>query len=158
MTGLSIIDIGTDLTTFGQAVLALMILAGGLGLMAITTFLQGFVVSRNGCRRCSTASRPTTTQDSDSGATRLRALPHRGCEALDEFGVGGVGRTFRGIALTATLVILVGAVILYHFGFDDIPNQGERLWAAVFHSISAYNNAGFGLWSDSLERYRSPGL
>ena len=44
VTGLSIIDIGSDLTTFGQLVLALMILAGGLGLMAITTFLQGFVV------------------------------------------------------------------------------------------------------------------
>jgi Trk-type K+ transport system membrane component len=135
VTGLSIIDIGTDLTTFGQVVLALMILAGGLGLMAITTFLQGFVVQ----------------------GTALRRRLDRG-QALDEFGVGGVGRTFRGIALTATLVILLGAVILYHFGFDDIPNHAERLWAAVFHSISAYNNAGFGLWSDSLERYRSNGV
>ena len=132
VTGLSIIDIGTDLTTFGQVVLALMILAGGLGLMAITTFLQGFVVQ----------------------GTALRRRLDRG-QALDEFGVGGVGRTFRGIALTATLVILVGAVILYHFGFDDIPNHAERLWAALFHSISAYNNAGFGLWSDSLEHYRT---
>ena len=103
--------------------------------MAITTFLQGFVVQ----------------------GTALRRRLDRG-QALDEFGVGGVGRTFRGIALTATLVILVGAVILYHFGFDDISNKGERLWAAVFHSISAYNNAGFGLWSDSLERYRSNGV
>ena len=132
VTGLSIIDIGTDLTTFGQAVLALMILAGGLGLMAITTFLQGFVVQ----------------------GTALRRRLDRG-QTLDEFGIGGVGRTFRGIALTATLVILMGAVILYHFGFDDIPNHGERLWAAVFHSISAYNNAGFGLWNDSLESYRT---
>ena len=39
VTGLSIIDIGTDLTGFGQLLLAGMILAGGLGLMAITTFL-----------------------------------------------------------------------------------------------------------------------
>ena len=132
VTGLSIIDIGTDLTSFGQAVLALMILAGGLGLMAITTFLQGFVVQ----------------------GTALRRRLDRG-EALDEFGVGGVGRTFRGIALTATFVILLGALVLYSFGFSDIPNRGERLWAALFHSISAYNNAGFGLWSDSLETYRS---
>ena len=51
VTGLSIIDIGSDLTTFGQLVLALMILAGGLGLMAITTFLQGFVVKGTGLRR-----------------------------------------------------------------------------------------------------------
>ncbi|AII44515.1 potassium transporter TrkG [Synechococcus sp. KORDI-100] len=135
VTGLSIIDVGTDLTGFGQAVLAVMILAGGLGLMAITTFLQGFVVKGTGLRR------------------RL----DRG-KALDEFGVGGVGRTFRGIAFTAAVLILIGATVLYGFGFSDIPDRGERLWAALFHSISAYNNAGFGLWSDSLERYRSNGV
>ena len=132
VTGLSIIDIGTDLTGFGQVVLAGMILAGGLGLMAITTFLQGFVVRGTGLRR-----------RLDRGQT------------LDEFGVGGVGSTFRGIALTAAVVILLGAAVLYGYGFNDIADPGERLWAAVFHSISAYNNAGFGLWSDSLERYQA---
>ena len=45
VTGLSIIDIGLDLTFFGQIILAIMLLTGGLGLMAITTFLQGFIVS-----------------------------------------------------------------------------------------------------------------
>ena len=45
VTGLSIIDIGIDLTFFGQVILAIMLLIGGLGLMAITTFLQGFIVS-----------------------------------------------------------------------------------------------------------------
>ena len=128
VTGLSIIDIGVDLTAFGQVVLALMILTGGLGLMAITTFLQGFVMH----------------------GTALRRRLDRG-QTLDEFGVGGVGSTFRAIVLTALVVILLGALVLYNYGFDDIPNRGERLWAAVFHSISAYNNAGFGLWSDSLE-------
>ena len=132
VTGLSIIDIGVDLTAFGQVVLALMILTGGLGLMAITTFLQGFVMH----------------------GTALRRRLDRG-QTLDEFGVGGVGSTFRAIVLTALVVILLGALVLYNYGFDDIPNRGERLWAAVFHSISAYNNAGFGLWSDSLERYHA---
>ena len=132
VTGLSIIDIGVDLTAFGQVVLALMILTGGLGLMAITTFLQGFVMH----------------------GTALRSRLDRG-QTLDEFGVGGVGSTFRAIIITALVVILLGALVLYNYGFDDIPNRGERLWAAVFHSISAYNNAGFGLWSDSLERYHA---
>ena len=132
VTGLSIIDIGVDLTAVGQVVLALMILTGGLGLMAITTFLQGFVIH----------------------GTALRRRLGRG-QTLDEFGVGGVGSTFRAILLTALVVILLGAVVLYSYGFDDIPNRGERLWAALFHSISAYNNAGFGLWSDSLERYHA---
>ena len=135
VTGLSIIDVGSDLTGFGQVVLSLMILAGGLGLMAITTFLQGFVVK----------------------GTALRRRLDRG-RTLDDFGVGGVGRTFRGIALTAALVIGLGAAVLYGYGFSNIPDRGERLWAALFHSISAYNNAGFGLWSDSLERYRDNGV
>ena len=39
VTGLTVIDVGRDLTIVGQAVLAFMILVGGLGLMAITTFL-----------------------------------------------------------------------------------------------------------------------
>ncbi len=48
VTGLSIIDVGTELTLFGQMVLAGLILTGGLGLMAITTFLQGFVQGGSG--------------------------------------------------------------------------------------------------------------
>ena len=132
VTGLSIIDIGSDLTFIGQFILALMLLIGGLGLMAITTFLQGFVVT----------------------GTELRCRLDRG-KTLDEFGVGGVGRTFRGIAWTAAILISIGACILFFFGFTEITNIGERLWASVFHSISAYNNAGFGLWTDSMQSYRS---
>ncbi len=131
VTGLSIIDVGKDLTFFGQVTLAGLIITGGLGLMAITTFLQGFVQGRSGLR--------------------LRLDKGR---ALDEFGVGGIGPTFHQILITAGCVMGVGTVILYSFGFTDISNQGERLWAAMFHCISAYNNAGFGLWSDNLVGYR----
>jgi len=132
VTGLTVIDVGRDLTPFGQGLLAFMILVGGLGLMAITTFLQGFVVR---------------------GASLRRRLD-RG-QTLDQFGVGGVGSTFRSIALTAAVLILVGALVLYAFGFSDLPAGGARIWASLFHSISAYNNAGFGLWNDSLEGYRT---
>ncbi len=132
VTGLTIIDVGQDLTIYGQMILAAMLLIGGLGLMAITTFLQGFVVR----------------------GTELRCRLDRG-KTLDDFGVGGVGRTFTGIAFTAAVLILIGAMFLYYFGFNDISNVGERIWASLFHSISAYNNAGFSLWSDSLQAYRS---
>ena len=131
VTGLSIIDIGSDLTPFGQVALAALIMVGGLGLMAITTFLQGFVQGRSGLR-----------QRLDKG------------RALDEFGVGGIGPTFHRILITASCLIGLGTVILYSLGFNDIDNRGQRLWAALFHCISAYNNAGFGLWSDSLVGYQ----
>jgi len=132
VTGLTIIDIGVDLNFFGQVFLAFMLLSGGLGLMAITTFLQGFVVK----------------------GTKLRTRLDKG-KTLDEFGVGGIGRTFQSIAITATCIISSGAIVLYSFGFVDIQNNWERLWSSIFHSISAYNNAGFSLWSSSLQDYRT---
>ena len=131
VTGLTIIDIGVDLNFFGQVFLAFMLLSGGLGLMAITTFLQGFVVK----------------------GTKLRTRLDKG-KTLDEFGVGGIGRTFQSIAITAISIISLGAIILYSFGFVDIQNNWERLWSSIFHSISAYNNAGFSLRSNSLQDYR----
>jgi len=132
VTGLTIIDIGVDLNIFGQIFLAFMLLSGGLGLMAITTFLQGFVVK----------------------GTQLRTRLDKG-KTLDEFGVGGIGRTFQSIAITAFSIISFGAIVLYFFGFLEIKNNWERLWSSIFHSISAYNNAGFSLWSNSIQDYRS---
>jgi len=132
VTGLTIIDIGVDLNFFGQVFLAFMLLSGGLGLMAITTFLQGFVVK----------------------GTKLRTRLDKG-KTLDEFGVGGIGRTFQSIAITAISIISLGAIVLYSFGFVDIQNNWERLWSSIFHSISAYNTAGFSLMSNSLQDYRT---
>jgi trk system potassium uptake protein len=131
VTGLSIIDVGQDLTLAGQLLLLALLITGGLGLMAITTFLQGFV----------------------QGHAGLRARVDRG-RALDEFGVGGIGPTFNRILLTGGCLMLLGTLVLYSFGFTDISDPLERFWASLFHAVSAYNNAGFGLWSDSLERYR----
>ena len=131
VTGLSIIDVGQELTGLGQVVLAGLILTGGLGLMAITTFLQGFVQGRSGLRH-----------RLDKG------------RSLDEFGVGGIGPTFHSILRTASCVMAAGTVILFCFGFRDVEDWGQRLWASLFHCISAYNNAGFGLWSDNLVQYK----
>lgn len=127
VTGLSVVDVGKDLSCPGQVLLSLLILTGGLGLMAITTFLQGFV----------------------QRGSRLRRRLDRG-RAMDEFGVGGIGNTFHSILSTAAWVIGMGTLVLFTVGFRDITVPRERLWAALFHCISAYDNAGFGLWSDSL--------
>ncbi len=132
VTGLSIIDVGSELTPLGQVVLAGLILIGGLGLMAITTFLQGFVQGRSGLR-----------QRLDKG------------RALDEFGVGGIGPTFNRILISGGCVMGLGTLVLFGFGFTDIANPLERLWASLFHCISAYNNAGFGLRSNNLVDYQS---
>ena len=131
VTGLSIIDVGKELTLLGQLVLAGLILTGGLGLMAITTVLQGFV----------------------QGRSELRERLDRG-RSLDEFGVGGIGPTLHSVLRIAAVVIGLGTLVLFLFGFEEIANPGQRLWASLFHCISAFNNAGFGLWSNNLIDYR----
>lgn len=135
VTGLSIIDVGRELTVLGQVLLLVLILTGGLGLMAITTFLQGFVQGHSG----------------------LRARLDKG-RSLDEFGVGGIGPTFNSILITGSCMMGLGTVVLYSFGFSDIEPPLERIWASLFHAVSAYNNAGFGLWGDNLIRYRDNGI
>ena len=129
VTGLSIIDPGQDLTGFGQLTLMVLILVGGLGLMAISIYLQGFV---------------------HQGA-RLRRRVDSGEQILDQFGVGGVGRTFWHIVRVALGLMSAGALLLFLLGFDaDEASLPRRFWFCLFHAASAYNNAGFSLWSDSL--------
>jgi len=112
VTGLTIIDVGVDLNFFGQVFLACMLLSGGLGLMAITTFLLGFVVK----------------------GTKLRTRLDNG-KTLDEFGVGGIGRTFQSIAITAVIIISLGAIVLYSFGFVAPINSLLLKTASFFSSI-----------------------
>ena len=130
VTGLSIIDPGRDLTGFGQLILMALILVGGLGLMAVSIYLQGFV---------------------QQGA-RLRRRVDSGEQILDQFGVGGVGRTFWHIFKVALGLMTAGALLLFLLGFaaNETPLP-RRLWLCLFHAASAYNNAGFSLWSDSLK-------
>jgi Trk-type K+ transport system membrane component len=87
------------------------------------------------------------------GRSGLRHRLDKG-RALDDFGVGGIGPTFNSILVTGLGVMALGTLVLYGFGFTDIANPLERFWASLFHCISAYNNAGFGLWGDNLVRYR----
>ncbi|MXY63478.1 MAG: potassium transporter TrkG [Synechococcus sp. SB0665_bin_28] len=130
VTGLSIIDPGHDLTGFGQLILMGLILVGGLGLMAISIYLQGFV---------------------QQGA-RLKRRVDSGERILDQFGVGGVGRTFWHIARVALGLMTAGALLLFLLGFAASETSlPRRLWFCLFHAASAYNNAGFALWSDSLK-------
>ena len=135
VTGLSLIDVGADLTILGQAILLVLILIGGLGLMAITIFLQGFV---------------------QRGTDLRRRLDHG--RALDTFGVGGIGATFNRIIVAALSLIAAGALLLFLLDFGNGQSLSLlRLWSCVFHAASAYNNAGFTLTSNSLEGSRDNG-
>lgn len=132
VTGLTVIDPGTDLTPFGQAVLALLIQCGGLGILT----LSGFVIATLGRRE-------------DLGDRLYVDAAHGGVR-----GVRPVSVLRHAIAATA-VVETIGATLLF-LGFGlRLGSFGLRTaWLAVFHSVSAFCNAGFSLFSNNLDDFR----
>lgn len=130
VTGLIVVDTPVVFSVFGQAIILLLIQAGGLGYMTISTLLAAAI------------GRHVSLHE------RL-ALQ----EALNAQNLGGVVR-FTLTVLKLTLALeLTGAVIL---AIRWWPEFGPgAIWHGVFHAVSAFNNAGFALWSDSMMRWRS---
>ena len=121
VTGLSVMDVGTRLSTFGQVVLLLMIQVGGLGFMAVTTLFQLIAGKRIGLRE------------------RLLLK-----ESLNENGVGGMVGLMRW-ALISTFTIEIAGALLLAVRMIPLYGPGRGLYYALFHSVSAYYNAGFDL-------------
>jgi trk system potassium uptake protein len=128
VTGLTVVDTGTTWSPFGQVVLLLLIQAGGLGLMTGAALLGIVVSGRLGLR------------------SRLLAQSENGALSLGAVKVV-VTRT---VAMALVVEVVVAAVMtLRLLAVRDLP-LGTATWYGVFHSVSAYNNAGFALWPDNL--------
>lgn len=129
VTGLSLIDTGREFSLFGQAVIAGLIQLGGLGLMSFAVL----ILSALGIRI---------------------PLPERHIlrEDLNQTSVSNLLSLVRIIALFSLTAEALGTLAL---AFAFVPDRGwaEGLWFALFHSISAFNNAGFSLYPDSLTRF-----
>lgn len=129
VTGLIVVDPGSELTVFGQAVVALLIQLGGLGLMS---FAAVFLTSLG-------LPIPIPQKlflQQDLGQTPVGQL------------LALVLTIFR-VSIVLTLIgwALLALVFVPEFGW------GWGLWQALFHAISAFNNAGFSLFSNSLVDY-----
>jgi trk system potassium uptake protein TrkH len=131
VTGLTVTDTGTTFTRFGQTVILALIQLGGLGIMTFSTLI--FYLWR---RRVSLADHIAVGQ----------SLLHDASFHLGRFLVR---------MLVVTLFIeAVGALALYLF--DPV---GFAPFSAVFHAVSAFCNAGFGLMADNLMGYAgNPGV
>ena len=131
VTGLVVVDTGTYWSTFGEVVILALIQVGGLGTMTLASLL-GLAISRKlGLRARVTA------------ATETKAV-----------GLGDVREVVIGVARTSLGVELAVAVVLalrFWAAYDVSP--GRAAYLGVFHSVSAFNNAGFALWPDSLVRF-----
>lgn len=133
VTGLIVVDTGTYYTGFGQLIILLLIQLGGLGYMTATTFLL-LLLGR-----------------------RFRLKEKLAIQqSLDQPGMAGVLQLVKSI-IAATIIIEISAIFVMMLVFSRDYGQSYGLWLSIFHSISAFNNAGFSLFSDSLVQYaRSP--
>jgi trk system potassium uptake protein TrkH len=127
VTGLITVDT-SSYTTAGQAVILFLIQAGGLGIITFSTIYL---------------SRPRG---------RISLIRHRIIRGyyLESSGLATVSIIRRIVAVTLGFE-LVGTLVLYQ-GFRASA-AGQRLFLSVFHSISAFCNAGFSLFSNNLEDY-----
>lgn len=134
VTGLTVVDTGTRFSLFGQLVILFLIQTGGLGITTFSSYL--FFYLRLGV------------------GTRGRWIIH---ETLLHSPVDSVRDLIRGIVLITFAIEGIGALLL-SFSFVPELGWGRGLYFAVFHSVSAFCNAGFGLHPDNLIRYQSDPL
>ena len=135
VTGLVVVDTPTYWSDFGQAVILGLIQVGGLGIMTLASLLALLVARRLGLRGRLIAQAETAAPE----LSDVRRLV---------FGV---------IALSLFFEALAAAVLALRLGISYDYGPGQALWRGVFHSVSAFNNAGFALWSDNLSGFVTDG-
>lgn len=121
VTGLALVDTCTHWSGFGQAVILLLIQIGGLGFMSIVTLFFFAVHHKIGLKE------------------RMIMAQSLGMDSLS-----GIVKMVRMVLLRTFLLEGVGAVILTVRFCFQMP-LGKALWWGVFHSISAFCNAGFDI-------------
>lgn len=130
VTGLIVKDTALDFTGFGHVVILALIQIGGLGYMTAVTFLAIMRGKKLGYR------------------DRLILK-----ESLNYAGMSGIFRFLKIVFATIMIIELIGTIILSLRFLADMP-WTDALWYGFFHSVSAFNNAGFSLFSTNLMEYR----
>jgi trk system potassium uptake protein TrkH len=134
VTGLVVVDTGTEFTLFGQWVILLLIQIGGLGITTFSVYL--FIYLRIGV------------------SVRGRWIIN---ETLMHTPIGSWRELLRDIFIMTFVIEGLGTLLLC---FAFIPDQGfwPGLYSALFHSVSAFCNAGFSLFSNSMVNFQSSAL
>ena len=146
VTGHTVVDTSTYWSTFGQAVIFILMMVGGLGFMVVSTFILLLIGQR------STLQERLLTRDlmrDTVGVDQMGGLRH-------------LGRAVIGVVF---LLYAIGAVVIFLQinGIDGVGNL-RSVWHSIFLSVSSFNNAGFNIIPEvpggsSLTRFFSdPGL
>lgn len=131
VTGLATVDPATAWTPLGHVTILALIQLGGLGLMFLASAVALFVG-----RRLTLSTRMDAGQENSS------------------LNSSDIVRTMKGIAtLTFTIEAILAAILTVRFYGAYDHDWGSALWHGVFHSVSAFNNAGFALYSDSVTSF-----
>jgi len=131
VTGLIVVDTGTAWSSFGQTVILLLIQIGGLGIMTFSTFFAYLFAGKLSIRNRDLLE--------SSFGDRLLAHPRRLLLAI--------------IALTLVFES-IGALVLTQRFAVQWP-LGKAVYLGLFHAVSAFCNAGFCLFSNSLVQYQT---
>ncbi len=121
VTGLTVVDIWSRFSGFGQAVLLVLIQIGGLGFMSVTIFFFLVMGKKIGLRQRSLLM-----------------------EAMSSLNLGGIVLLVKRV-LIGTAIFELGGAALLSLRFCPALGLGRGIWFALFHAVSAFCNAGFDL-------------
>ncbi|MGC8957903.1 MAG: TrkH family potassium uptake protein [Candidatus Kapaibacteriota bacterium] len=127
VTGLIVLDTAKDFSLTGQIIILCLIQLGGLGIMTLTTFFFSFI---------------------GGGLTIKMRLMLKEFLSPDTFSI--IGTLLKRIIFFTFIIETIGFALLYISTLQSIPDNGFRFFNAFFHSVSAFCNAGFSLFSENL--------
>jgi trk system potassium uptake protein len=128
ITGLAVLDTGQDLTYFGQVILLVLFQLGGIGIMTVTSFFAFFF------------------KGGDSYQNQLYIK-----DFLHSDQLSNLFRILFQILMVTIGIETIGAILIYYMTDQSLWSAYDnRIFFSVFHSVSAFCNAGFSLLSDSL--------
>jgi len=128
VTGLTVVDTGTFFTFKGQLVIMILIQLGGINIISFAAFFA--IMSKR------------------MGGLKYQSILK---DLLSAEQLSDTRSLLRNILKWTIYIEVVGSLLLY-FSWESIhfAKPNDRIFFSVFHSISAFNNAGFSLFSDNL--------
>jgi trk system potassium uptake protein len=126
VTGLAVLDTSKDFTLIGQSIILVLIQLGGIGILTFTSFFAFFF------RGSSSFKEGLNTKD-----------------FLAQDGLKDVFRVALNVVVFTLAIEIVGAIFIY-FSITNNLSINNKIFFSVFHSISAFCNAGFSIFSAGL--------
>ncbi len=132
VTGLIVVDTGTYFTSLGQVIIIVLVQLGGLGIMMFSAFFAMFF---------------------KQGISIKERVVLR--EMMNVENIGMINKTIRNIFVITFSLEIIGTVLLIIAWSDCNWGMRKLTFNSIFHSISAFCNAGFSTFSDSLMRFQT---